>query len=522
MFSTPTRQPGPSSTEFPRTAAKHARALLFVLFGAAAYLYLNLFALPHTPFLLGGDQVFFWLDAQRMLAGQRIYQDFLQFTPPGADLFYFVLFKLFGFRIWVTNAAVLLLGVASCWMCFSLARDIARRRAAVLATAIFLVLVYGRALNATHHWFSVLAVMAAVKVSSRGINPRSLCISGALLALAVFFNQTHGTAGVVAFAIFLLWRRSRTAPHSTQPQPGLFLEITSLAAGFGATLLILNAHYIATLGLKQLWYFQVTYVTKYVVNLSQGSRLGLSKLLTLHTLSSLAPYLAVYLLLPITYAIALWRCWREHQTASWDRVALLAITGSLLLAEVALSLNWLRLFAVALPGIVLLGPELDRIVAPRRYAITLIWTAVLLFAVRQTIGARRIQSLQVSLPGGNAAITPPAYEKLHEMTLHTKPGDLLFQAGWPGMYLPLQLRNPLYLDIAYAARPEEATRVIHQLQTTPVPLILWSEHLDEPCNSNRPCDDGVALLRDYLHRSYVRVHTFPDGDTLWQSTAAHP
>ena len=57
----------------------------------------------HTPILLGGDQVFFWLDAQRMLYGQRIYQDFLQFTPPGTDLFYLALFKLFGFRIWVTN-----------------------------------------------------------------------------------------------------------------------------------------------------------------------------------------------------------------------------------------------------------------------------------------------------------------------------------------------------------------------------------------------------------------------------------
>jgi len=79
----------------------------------------------------------------------------------------------------------------------------------------------------------------------------------------------------------------------------------------------------------------------------------------------------------------------------------------------------------------------------------------------------------------------------------TAPGDLFFQAGWPGVYLPLQLRNPLYLDIAYAIRPEEAERVIQELQTTNVPLILWTAHLDAPCVSNRPCDKGTSILRDY-------------------------
>ena len=86
--------------------------LVFVLLGAATYLYLNLFALPNTPFLLSGDQVYFWMDAQRMLHGERIYLDFFQFTPPGTDLLYAALFKLFGPRVWVTNAAVLALGVA--------------------------------------------------------------------------------------------------------------------------------------------------------------------------------------------------------------------------------------------------------------------------------------------------------------------------------------------------------------------------------------------------------------------------
>ena len=221
---------------------------MLVLLGAAAYLYLNLFALLHTPFLLGGDQVFFWLDAQRMLYGQRIYQDFLQFTPPGTDYFYLGLFKLFGFRIWVTNAAVLALGVAFCWMCFSLVRDLTRRSSALLATALFLVLVYGKAVNATHHWFSVLAIMGAVKLSFRSLSLRTLTLSGALLGLAAFFNQTHGAAALAAFAVFLLWRRMRL--KSTWAD--LLWNEVVLVLGFAVALLALSAHEIAAVELKQL------------------------------------------------------------------------------------------------------------------------------------------------------------------------------------------------------------------------------------------------------------------------------
>src|ERR1051326_8864119 len=140
---------------------------LLVLLAVVSYPYLNLFAFPHTPYLLGGDQAFFWMDAQRMLGGEHVYQDFFQFTPPGTDLVYLALFKLFGLRVWVTNATVLVLGVALCWVCFAVAREIMARGPAVLATLLFLTLIYGRLLNGTHHLFSLLIVMCAVKVGMR-------------------------------------------------------------------------------------------------------------------------------------------------------------------------------------------------------------------------------------------------------------------------------------------------------------------------------------------------------------------
>jgi hypothetical protein len=74
----------------------------------------------------------------RMLDGQRIYQDFLQYTPPGTDLVYLLLFRLFGLRLWVTNVVVLALGLAFVWLVYSISRKILPVGYAVLASALFL------------------------------------------------------------------------------------------------------------------------------------------------------------------------------------------------------------------------------------------------------------------------------------------------------------------------------------------------------------------------------------------------
>ena len=495
---------------------KTAPFLILLLFGVTTYLYLNLFALPHTPFLLGGDQVYFWMDAQRMLNGGRIYQDFLQFTPPGTDLLYFALFKLFGFHIWVTNATVLALGTALCWLCFSIAGKLMERRSALLATVLFLVLVYGKALNGTHHWFSVLAVLSAVRIGMEQTTARKIALAGALLGVASFFSQVHGAAALLAFSIFLLWRQSRTKSSSVD----LLRNQALLLLGYTVVLLLLSAHFIAAVGLKQLWYFQVTYVRKYVVHLQQGQLIGLPGALTWRTLPGLSQYLAVYLLLPVAYCVALWQCWRQRDNPSfpWERVALLSTVGFLLLVEVASSPNWLRLYAVSIPGIILLIWTLDRVPKIRHYAVVLMWVGLVCLAARQTVSGYANHSLHAELPGGATATTPQAYEKLHWIMLHTKPGEFFFQSGWPGMYLPLQLRNPLYLDTVGpvdAPRPQDVERAIQQLKTKHVQFILWTAYLDSRCDPGR-CEDNLTPLRDYLHSSYVLVQVFPDSDTLWQ------
>jgi hypothetical protein len=68
--------------------------LTWMLIGTVFYLFCNRFLPWHTPILQSGEQVYFWMDAQRMLHGERAYVDFFQYTPPGTDLFFLTLFKL--------------------------------------------------------------------------------------------------------------------------------------------------------------------------------------------------------------------------------------------------------------------------------------------------------------------------------------------------------------------------------------------------------------------------------------------
>ncbi len=487
--------------------------LVFLLLGAATYLYLNLFSAFDKPILLGGDQVYFWTYAERMLDGEQIYRDFFQFTPPGTDLVYLGLFKLFGPSVWVTNATVLVLGVALCWLCFAIADEIMDRQSALLATSFFLVIVYGKLLNGTHHWFSVLAIMSAIKIFVGPTRPARTLGAGALLGLASFFTQTHGAVALLSFVLFLAvaWRRSKQAWADLLRNEGLLL------LGYVVAMLLLDAYFIAVIGLRQLWYFQVTFVRQYVVHASQGAYLGLPERLSWHGLPSLSQYLVIYILLPVIYPLTLWRCWRERHNISfpWERLTLLSMVGAFLLVEVAFSMNWLRVFAISFAGVVLLFWSADHAGMIRRPTVALLWVAFACIALRQTAAIYAHERSIVHLPGGNVVVTPQAYEKLQWITLHTLPGQFFFQADGAGVYLPLKLRNPTRLDgltPGEEARPEDVAGVIQQLERKQVQFVLWRPRLDSIESSK----DHLMPLHTYLRSKFTRFHVFLDGDTIWK------
>lgn len=487
-----------------------------LLFTVSAYLYANLFVLPKTPILRGGDQVYFWTDGQRMLFGELPYRDFFQFTPPGTDVFFFGLFKWFGPRIWVTNMAIVVLGAALCWVCFTIARQIMSLWSALLATLLFLTLVYAKLLNATHHWFSVLLILCAVRVAMGSMDSARIAIAGLLLGAAAFFTHTHALAALLAFAMFLVWQRSRMQ----EPWPLLFRRLAILAVTFAVSWVIWNAYFLVTVGIKQLWYYQVTFVMRYMVHAPEGAFLGLPEMPTWRRLPVVSQYFSVYALLVATYPLSLWRCWRRRHDrtfSDWDKVALLSLVGSALCLEVAFSLNWLRIFAVSMPAVILFIDFLEESTRFRYYATRLIWTGVVCLGILTVWSNRHRQWVVADLPAGSAALSPVAYEKWTWVSQHTRPGDFFFQPPWPSVYLPLALRSPVFVEGLGAddqTRPEFVDRTIHQLEDKHVRFVLWSPRLEvqEPAN----LQDHLQPFRAYLHDRYSPVWTFSDHDEVWQ------
>jgi hypothetical protein len=492
-----------------------------MLLGISGYLYLNLFLLPTTPILLSGDQVFFWMNGQRMLHGERPYLDFFQFTPPGADVFYFALFKAFGPRIWPLNLVVLLLGVILCWLCFVIASQIMERHLALLSALLFLTLIYTRVLNATHHYFSVVAVMGATAILMRGASPRRLAIAGALLGVASFFTQTHGAAGLLAFTLLLCWEQYSTGGSWRN----LWRKEGVLLLGFMIALLILSAPFIASVGLKQLWYCQVTYVRKVMVHRPETHLLGIPQypnwraLPLLYVVGEYSRHFFVYGMLPTIYLLVLMRCRRKLFSPGFcfRKVALLGLVGSCLLGELIFSLNWLRLYAVSMAGIVLFIWVVSTTARFRRYGLIGVWALVLLLGLLQPWFMQHREYITAELPAGRSAIEPSDFEELSWAIEHTRPGELLFEASWPGMYIPLGVRNPVFLDTASTMfNPQWVERAVQQLEAKQVHYVVWAERLDYPVDPHRPTTANIVPLRAYLHTRYRLAKRFQNGDEVWE------
>jgi Dolichyl-phosphate-mannose-protein mannosyltransferase len=501
----------------PGNVEHHFLTLVILVSTSAVYLYLNLFVLPGTPVLLSGDQVFFWMNGQRMLHGELPYRDFFQFTPPGADLVYWFVFMVLGPRIWVVNAVVLLLGVTLCWVCFEIATRLMHRGLAFLATLLFLTLIYSGLLNATHHWFSVLAIMTAVAILMRGTDHRKLAWAGVLLGIASFFTQTHGIVALLAISWFLKHQTVRGGPDFWRKEWGLL-------AGFVIALVSLYAYFIVQIGLERLFYCQVYYVLKVMVHKPETRLLGMPEpsLQTGSLASALyhyGQYFFVYSVLPMSYGLALYRSWRKPSTTRFPRaeVNLLAIVGCSLLAELMFSLNWLRVYAVSMAGIILFVWLLNGTTRARRSLLVAIGIVVAGLAVQHVWSTQRHDYAMAELPAGKCVSDPQEYEKLTWLMKHTKPGDFLFDAVWPGVYIPLELRNPVFLDTAGTTlNVEWFKQAVRQLDAKQVRYMTWVGRLNYPIDSRSPETAHIVPLRAYLHETYQLVHVFRDGEEVWE------
>ncbi len=484
-----------------------------VILIAAVFLYLHLFIPPFTPIWTDGDQYMFLEDAHKMTGGQVPYRDFLQVAFPATDYLYLGMFKVFGLRMWISDAMLVIVGTLLAYVSYFVSRRLGLEYAAALPPLLFLSVVYRERLDATHHWYSVLASMAALAILlDRRSFPR-LIVAGVLCGIAAAFTQSRGLLVLFALAGFVLWE-GRSARTSFRER---IWRLLALAGSFAIALGLIVGPVVHASGLKSFIFSTLTFAVRYypawpVANDWRGYLIGLPAFLHWRQFPALLGFILVHALLPAAYLLFFWRFHRLRQhsaTESCNRLLLLALVGSALFFSVASAPTWARLYYVSLPALILFvwwlrsRKELNRRVMPLLVLLAVILTIA--YPITEQLHSR----FYLDLPTGRIAfLNQDAYRRYDWVASHTRRGDYFFALS-PEFYFPLDLRNPApvqYVSPYEYTRPEQVQEVISGLEKHHVTVLLWSEDLDV---SKGIAGDHLNPLRAYIRRHYRVVNGFP-------------
>ena len=490
--------------------------LVFVSF---IFLYLHLFIPPFTPIWTGGDATIWLHDARRMLDGQVLYRDFVQITLPATDLLYFVAFKIFGPRMWIANAMLLVVGVTLAWLSYRIAVALHLRKCALLPPLLFLTLVYRDRLDASHHWFSTLATIAAVAVIIETRSPRRVAIAGALCGLAACFTQTAGVMALLAFAVFLYWEH-RAAPTTLR---SLLQQEVRLILSLALVILIVCSYFVWRAGFARFIYCALVFNLRYYGSFEGGSTwrgymTGLRGFLEWQRLPGLIGFLLVHVLIPLVYILVLVRYHRRPRQSSsepWDRLMLVCIVGLASLLSVGLAPTWARLYYVSLPALILFvwilksEGRAGQILSIALYIFTLI--LICAFPIGKQLHSRAY----LDLPTGHMAfLNREAYEKYSWIASQTRPGDFFLGGLSPDFYFLLDLKDPgpvPFITPYEYTRPEDVQGVLEGLEGHRVKIVLWAPALDTPQD---PRGDHLGPLRSYLRNHYHVERNLPEYE-MW-------
>lgn len=497
-----------------------------VLLGGFVFLYFSLFSPRAVPYqFLHSDSMTYMLNACRMLHGKAIYRDFFQFTPPATETFYFLVFKVFRVHAWIPNVVLIMLGLGIAWLMVVISRNVIPGKAAYLPAALFLVIPFRSQLDPAHHWFSTLAMMAALALVVEKITVLRFAGAGALCGLAMCFTQSTGLPGVLALALYLLWLAK------THRQSWLDFRKSQLFlwSSFSVVVVVFNAYFVFEAGLRTFLNDTVVFGLRYWSS-EKWNRMSvyMTDMPTFHPwykFPALAIYLSVYLLTPLIYILFLVR-YRQQKanrpSEQWDRLVLIAIVGTMLFLGVAAAPGWLRLCVVAPFGLILFVWFL---ITPGRspsLRTTIAWMIVVVIALgecgERQMGWRR----QVRVPIGRVIVfNRIEYKQIRYLIDHTKPGDYFF--GNVKMNFLLSLRDPSpipYVTTTDYTRPQQVLETIQGLEHFPVKYVFWWSGYDLPPEVS-DTTNHLAPLRAYLVSHYQLVKSLDYGNyTFWRKRNA--
>jgi hypothetical protein len=506
---------------------------VLVLMVGLIYLYVILFSPPLIPTYLASDGTIYISQATRILQGEVPYRDFFELTPPGADLVYAALFKMFGVHHWIHNATLLVVGMSFLWLSIVISRRLLPGHWAFLPGALFLSIPFASRLDGTHHWFSCLAIMSALAILTHRRTPVRIFAAGGLCGVALCFTQLRGLFGFLGFGAFLCWEWSK----KQESWNTLCKNQLLLAWGFLIAPLVVDGYFIWKVGLGRFLFCTVVFGPKYYasyggVNTFWGALRTSILPLDRHLLRYTLAYLFVLGVTVLTYLMFILRGWQRasrQPDVHKSTLLLVAIVGMSQVLSVASSPSGHRIAPGMLPTLILLVWFVIRLRHFRRSVVTLLWLSALgstFFGAywRQT----RWQTV-IDTPAGRIAVHDRGFaEKLVWLRENSNAGDFMFDPEWPIINVALGLRNPTPLTVLSETdytRPEQVEEVIAGLEKHHARYVLWwVDDSSAPLHGTIAPGDHLGPLRKYLRANYQLAKTFADGTQVLQrnSLQAHP
>lgn len=477
--------------------------------------YFRLFVFPHVAVLPSGDQIGFAYAGSRIVAGQLPYRDYFQIVPPGTDLTYALLIRQFGLHTGTPHLVMTALASLAALLLTLISTRVLRGWVAALPALFMVGVVLPESLDATHHWFSTVAALAALLVLLGGTTFRRIAGAGAFCGLTACFTQTKGAAVLAGFAVYLVWKAS----YDAAPVRRWLRQCLALSAAAAGTFAIVNFHFISAAGVRQWLYCMIVYPLLYYPSPALNNWRVLAIDFSGHGgISRWVSYPFVYATVPlacIVFLVTTRRRWKDR-TEPWPELVLIALTGVFMFLAIAPSPSMKRLGSVAPASMIPLVWMLSRQGNGRRLIRVGLSAVAIGMALAAPVRTQTRSHTYLDLPAGRTAFHDQIeYQEYAWILVHTHPGQFFF--GTP-MYLPFHLVNPAAID-GFApseyTRPEQVTALVQALEAHSVPLMILSSTKKYPLATGLP-SDHLGSFRDYLYRNYCLAQTLATGDEVWR------
>jgi len=474
------------------------------------------FIFPHVPILPGGDQIGFVDNGSRIAAGQLPYRDYFEVVPVGTDLVYALFIRWFGLYTWIPGLVMALLAAAAVILSTLIAARLLRGSIIALPGLLLTGFVLLGSLDATHHWFSTVAALAAMLVILDGITLPRVAASGGLCGVAACFTQSKGIAVFAAFVAYIMWQGWRQGTPT-----GQWVRKCVVLCGAAATVFVLaNAYFIWAAGLRQWLFCLLVYPLRYYPAPDGNNwRVVLSDFRSHPGLGRWISFPFVYATVPLVYvifALVMHRRWRKDPDQPYNWLLLLAATGFAMFLAIAPSPSVKRLSTVSPPAMILLAWLLDRPGKTARRLKTALGVLAVATAIAAPVYNQRRWHAYLDLPAGRTAFLDSVpYEEYRWTLRHTHPGQPFF--GNSTMYLSLRLENPAPIegfDFSEYTRPEHVRALVQGLEKHRTPLMILPS--TKALVSTDPPPGHLGPFRDYLLHDYHLTRTFPSGNEAWE------